>query len=394
MGVYARPDSPYWWLFLETAPKGKQRVKTTITKGTTTAQQRESKKLAEEEYHTRMTELTKQKSNPPPEPPPPIETFATFASWYDTHHIARHEGCEREREILKILRKFFDPYPLDQITHTLVTEWRTTRLATGTSYIRHTKAGPKRVQFKPPSARTVNREVDLLKQIMEGAVDAKKIAKSPIYRLTPLVPIDPIRRIMSEDEERLLLPALPADVRAMVIAGTDALPRLKTILDLRWADDHGTTLDLRQTKNGKSHTVPISSRLRAALDALPRTDAYMFPARRTCKTAANRRSMIARVLREACERAQLPYGRKDQGITFHWATRRTGASRIIRKGGEKVIAIAQQLGNWKDAKVLIGIYQETTTADMIAAVESIAPKAIHASFTDASESSKSLTKNA
>lgn len=396
MSVYGRPDSPNWWLFLEAAPKGQQRVKTAIVKGTTTAQQKESKKLAERVYHERMTELGKQahKLTPEPEPvPPAMETFATFATWYDTHHIAQHEGCEREREILKTLRKFFDPYPLDQITHTLVTEWRTTRRVTGTSYIRHTKAGPKRVTFKPPSASTVNREVALLKQIMAAAADAEKIPKSSIYRLTSLTPVDPIRRTMSEDEERVLLPALPEDVRAIVIAGTDALPRLKTILNLQWADDHGATLDLRATKNGKSHTVPVSSRLRTALDVLPRTDKYMFPERRVGKTAAARRGHIARVIRLACEKVQLPYGRDQRGITFHWGTRRTGATRIIRKGGEKAIALAQQIGNWKDLSVLIGIYQETITADMIAAVESVAPEAIHASITDLPTSLKSPAKH-
>jgi hypothetical protein len=44
---------------------------------------------------------------------------------------------------------------------------------------------------------------------------------------------------------------------------------------------------------------------------------------------------------------------------------------MIRAGGDKVIATAQRIGNWKDPSVLIGIYQETITEEMRAAVESV-----------------------
>jgi hypothetical protein len=52
-------------------------------------------------------------------------------------------------------------------------------------------------------------------------------------------------------------------------------------------------------------------------------------------------------------------------------TRRTGATRMIRAGGEKVLGVVQQIGGWKDVSVLIGIYQETITEEMRAAVETV-----------------------
>lgn len=57
MGIFSRPDSPYWWLYLETAPKGRQKVRTSVPVGKTVAQRRDSRRLAEDLYYQRMNEL-------------------------------------------------------------------------------------------------------------------------------------------------------------------------------------------------------------------------------------------------------------------------------------------------------------------------------------------------
>ncbi len=58
---------------------------------------------------------------------------------------------------------------------------------------------------------------------------------------------------MSADEEARLLQALPVDLRAVLLVGLDTLTRLSNILELRRSDDHGTHLDILDTKNGLSH---------------------------------------------------------------------------------------------------------------------------------------------
>jgi integrase len=439
MGVYRRPDSKYWWLWLETAPPGQQKEKTEVLVGETVTQRHDSKQLAVQIYHRRMLSLARAGHDIPEPEPEPTETptFDAFADWYDAHHIVHHKGAEREREMLTRLRRDFGAMPLDRITKAVVIEWRTQRRQTATtverfglttgdasiwrqlhaalrargpmtladmralfpvstrdvcSTIRSQTAAPffrrvrrgvwaavgtppiARQQYGLPSAATVNREVDLLQQILSAAVTAGKLAQSPIYGLKNLPVVKPIRRTMSEVEEELLLEVLAPDDAAILLVGLDTLARLTDILDLQWLDDHGDTLDIRDPKNGQSHTVPISSRLRAALDALPRTGKYMFARRRRGTTQAIRRKTVANALKRACQKAGLPYGRAARGITFHWSTRRTGATRMIRRGGEKAIAVVQRIGNWKTANVLIGIYQETITDEMKAAVETVAPK--------------------
>lgn len=405
--------------------------------GGTTKARREAKAAAEQVYYALMLKEGRVAHGLDTEKP--AITFDAFAQWYDAHVIQHHKGKEREREILVRLRRDFGALRLRDIDQAVVKAWRTQRLQTSTETIVRTRAkgaatwrrvhalltqrgplaladikaalllteetryiarafltretmpffkreargvwaavgtldAPKRRVIPPPSHRTVNREVDLLQQILVAAVP-KYLTVSPLVGLSDLPTSEPVRRTMSVAEEQALLGELGAVDRAILIAGLDSLLRLGDILDLQRADDHGDTLVIRDTKNRRGHTVPISSRLRAALDAVPvdeRHPDWYFPSRRRAKTERDRRGAVASVLRQACERAGLPYGRAIQGITFHWATRRTGATRMIRAGGEKAIGTTQRIGNWKDPRVLIGIYQETITADMQAAVETVA----------------------
>jgi hypothetical protein len=59
VGAYTRPDSPWWWLWLKTAPRGQQKERTTVRVGTTVAQRRDSRRIAEDFYHHRMNELAR-----------------------------------------------------------------------------------------------------------------------------------------------------------------------------------------------------------------------------------------------------------------------------------------------------------------------------------------------
>jgi integrase len=369
MGVFQRNDSPYWWLWLETT---KQREKTHIPIGETVAQRKDSKKLAQQIYFQRMNELGSRLHRLPPSRDK-MPTFDQFSQWYETHVMVHHKGRDREREMLPRLREHFGRWTLDAITKDKVIEWRTWRRSTSTT-IEHFGGpnGPRR-RFPPPSARTVNREVDLLQQILKAAVPTH-LQGSPIDGLPDLKVVPPIRRTMSVDEERLVLAVMRPDDQAILVCALDTMSRLSDVLDLRRNDDHGRTLDIRDPKNGRPHTVPISSRLRVALDAVEiddRKPEWYFPRRRGAETERDRRNGYIQAFRRACLKAGVPYGRAKRGLTFHWATRRTGATRMIRAGGDGAIATAQRIGNWKDPSVLIGVYQETITAEMEAAVEAV-----------------------
>jgi hypothetical protein len=350
----------------------------------------------------------------------PVIRFADFAAWFDAHAIERHKGREREREILTRLVRDFGRKLLHTIDREMVIEWRTRRLSASTTipafgsrghvpkwllvhrYLREhgptallqlaplfrqtsreivrtflkpatapyfakvrrgvwTAIGEPVVADRvipPPIASTVNREVDLLQQIMAAAVP-KYLAASPVAGLPNLRATAPIRRTMSADEEvRVLAHLSPVD-HAIVLVGLlyahaierhpgPAAPRRSW----RGARDSGPKE--RPSEHGADFEPPTRGARRPSRST-PENPSGRFPTRRG-PTEAARRKTIAGALQRACRKAGVPYGRARGGLTFHWSTRRTGATRIIRAGGDGAIALAQKIGNWKDPSVLIDIY--------------------------------------
>ncbi len=344
MGIYSRPDSPWWWLWLETASAGQQKEKTAVRIGTTALERRDNKALAEQVYRERMRELAMKIHRLPVAPH--ASTFSAFSDWYDTNISAHHRGVLREREILKTLRAEFGGRQLAAITATAVLEWRTRRALTR-------------------SANTVNRELDVLKAMLRAAVPTYLDA-SPVAGIRRLRPQRREMRILTPKEEVRLLAVLPKADRALVICALDTLMRLSDVVNLTRDQDRGKYLVVVDPKV-EPYKVPVSQRLRLALDALPKSGRYFFGHRRQAKKARDFRSGIKSMLKRACKRARIRYGRKKGGLTFH-GLRHTAATRLVEGGVP--IRVVQELGGWKSLRQLER-YAHPTEATKVAAVELI-----------------------
>jgi len=68
-----------------------------------------------------------------------------------------------------------------------------------------------------------------------------------------------------------------------------------------------------------------------------------------------------------CRAANVPYGRAKGGITFHWATRRSGATRMLIKQ-RVAVPVVQKQGGWSKPDVLLEIYAEAQKTDQLKAV--------------------------
>jgi len=348
MGVFSRPDSPFWWLWLETAAPHLKREKTAIVIGTSTTQRHDSKLKAERLYHQRMNDIAARIHRLPAEQP--AIRFDKYAEIYGRDVIPHNKGKERDAEMLAVLVKAFGDELLHTIDRDRVRQWMT-------------------VRREKVSARTVNREVDLLKLMLRDAVP-KYLDASPIIGMRRLKVVPPKRRLMTPAEEKKILAQLRPDDKAIFLMGLDPLCRLGDILDLRRDDDNGRFLYIRDPKDptqSEPYSVPISKRLRKALDAVPENGPFYFPKRRIARTERDRRNTIRQMLQAACERADIPYGRAKNGITFHWATRRTGATRMIQRKVD--LKTVQAIGHWKTADVVLDIYTDTNQKASRAAVE-------------------------
>lgn len=367
MGVFIRKDARrYFWLWLE--PVGHlpgEKIRTDIRADAQGQQLKDNRALAEQLYHVKMG----QRARGLVAETKPAVTFAVFAEWWRAHRLPHRKGRERDVEILERLVPVFGTYQLAAITPRVVYDrWITPRLTTPTVIAKGYRTAARTIQA---TNGTINREVDLLKCVLSaGAPDYYD--RSPLYGMRRLKTITPKRRLLTPDEERRLLAVMtPAD-RAFFLIGLDALVRLSDILDAKWSDVTDGQLWIGDPKANDGFAVPLSKRVRAALKKVPQTSSdYIFARRRLAETERDRRSVIRQALQRYCDRAKpkVPYGRALGGITFHWATRRTGATRMLTRGIDP--GTVQKVGHWKTPAIVLGIYHELIDDEARKAVESV-----------------------
>jgi hypothetical protein len=368
MGVFTRDDSPYYWLYLE--PIGKKEPTDIRRDQPTVIQRKDARDRARQRYHDRLDEIANQ---PKPDPDAkPSRTFREQAEWYTAHVLPTHRGKERELGIVPRLVAAFGDMALTAMTRAGVMEWKTRRLTEPTVI-----APKKRVKGRTVKANTsaVERETDVLKAILQSAVP-DYLDASPIYGLKRLKGPTPKRALLHEADEAKLLAAMDPQDAALLILGMDALVRLNDLLDITRAHDEGTQIWIADPKAGGGFYVPVSRRARAALDAIPDDESgYYFSRRRISDKASDkdRRNGVKQMLRWACKRAGVKYGRAQGGITFHWATRRTGITRMLSR--KVPLATVQKVARSKDGRVVLSVYHELIGKDAHQAVNAVAPRA-------------------
>lgn len=289
--------------------------------------------------------------------PPAVEapTFKVFAEDWERQWGTLQRGYEgRVSYRVQSLIAQFGDYPLTALTPEVVAPWRTARLAAGVA------------------PRTINRDIDELKAILAKGVPRYYLA-SPLRLMPRLKAAPPVTRTLGGDQEKLILENLDPEDRAVFLVALDSLVRLGDVLALKWEDVAGGMARVRYSKSGHAYTVPLSLRAQAALDALRTPDAepqgWVF--RMACESSSSEKqrsdAFVAR-LRRKCAKLGVPYGRRKGGVTFHGATRHTGATRLVEAGVD--LRTVQEIGGWTDMQML-SRYVHPSTATLRAAVEKI-----------------------
>lgn len=341
MGVYTRADSPFWWMLLERPQHRPYRESTGVPiDGGSEAQDKELRRQAQAIYAARMVDLARARFQLPTAVT--RRSFLDQRTWYAAHITPTKRGQSQEWSMLRQLGRYFDRSELRAIDLALAREWRTWRRA-------------------QVSDATVTREESVLKHLLALAVPTY-LEASPLTRLTKLRVPDRDTRILTTAEERRLLRACRTreDV-ALIVCALDTLLRLTNAKNLTHGQDHGGYL-FSDTKT-TAIRIPISTRLRAALDAVPTHGPAYFPT-----YAPHNATPVRQMFLAACARARVPTGRKTGGVSFH-CLRHTGASRMLAAGAD--VKTVMQIGGWKNLKVLER-YLHPTDAAARAAVNSVA----------------------
>lgn len=364
MGVFIRDDSPYFYLYLE--PTGEKEPTRIRHDAPTPEQRKDAKARAVIQYHDRLKELAE---GPAPDAKP-ARLFREQAEWYKAHVLPTHKGKEREAGILPRLVAAFGDVPLDKFTRAHAVEYRTARLSTPT---RITKKKHVKAREVKATASGIEREIDLLKAILQSAVP-DYLDASPLYGMKRLKWKTPKRGLLKEPDEAKLLAVMADDDAALLVLGMDALVRLNDLLDIKREHDEGHQIWIDDPKAGGGFYVPVSRRARRYLDRIKGDGrGYYFARRRISDKASEhqRRNAVKRMLQGYCKKADVAYGRKD-GITFHWATRRTGITRML--SNKVPLATVQKVARSKDGRVVLSVYHELIGKDAIDAVNAVEPK--------------------
>jgi integrase len=263
-------------------------------------------------------------------------TFADLADYFervyvhdaeirDGRKIGGYRSLASTKTRLRVLREHFGLIPLRSLTHGHIREYRDTRLHT-----------PVRTG-KLPALASVNRELQLLRRMLNIALQESWIPRNPFSygdKLISAADEKKRERILTLDEQQALLSECRQPyLLALVVCALDTGMRLGELLKSTWGqvDFEGRTIRIigTHTKTLKARTVHITSRMAQALKALDRgaSDELVFG--------------ITSNVKRSWEAARARVGLED--VRFH-DLRHTAATTLVN-GGMDISEAALILGH-------------------------------------------------
>lgn len=302
-----------------------------------------SQRQAEEALQSRLTDIRRRKFDRIL--PEPSVTLSEIWPRYLKHSEAAKSRRQVQREV-GIYRRHLEPLfgssNLNEITAEQVESYQAERKAEGRS------------------ASTINKEVQLLKNVCKKAVQWGKIRSYQIAAVKPFKEPPGRVRWLKGDEYGRLLEALPAWLQPIVVISAFSGMRRGEVCRLKRqdVDRRNGMIRLEKTKNGEARTVPINRTVREALDSLPpRLDGeYLFVEADGSPVSRNRVSMA---FRRACKKAGIRNFRLHD-LRHHFASRLTMA-------GQNQRTLMELLGH-KDPKMTTR-YQHLSPEHLKRAVE-------------------------
>ncbi len=190
------------------------------------------------------------------------------------------------------------------------------------------RLGERTKRGEAPAPATLDREVELLKRMLNYAVKCTKLAVNPIARVSLLGKSNVRRVVLKEETFAKLVEAADPHLRPILLVAYDTGMRKQEVLALRWSQ-----LDLREgcitlapedTKTDQGRVIYLTTRAVTALRELPRGlkgGEWVFVNPQT----GERWKDIRKMFQAACTAAEL------EGVWFH-DTRRSFATNARRRG--------------------------------------------------------------
>lgn len=134
------------------------------------------------------------------------------------------------------------------------------------------------MRLKKAKPATCNREVAVLKRVLNVAVSWGLIEHNPVDRIRMLPERNQRLRYATAEEATRLVEVAAPHLGPLCVTALNSGARLGELLGLRWidVDFKSGTLSFVDTKNGRRRDVPMNEAIRAALAGLPRETTHVF----------------------------------------------------------------------------------------------------------------------
>lgn len=239
------------------------------------------------------------------------------AQYVQDRKVAGLRSVASVKTYLKVLVNHFGNMLIKEITKSDIQKFKMKRLNTVT------------VQNRQRSITAVNRELQLLRKMLNFAIENRWIRDNPFFKTNLISMSDETQRnrILSFDEERRLLEACidsRAHLRPIIVTALDTSCRLSELLKLRWRDidffGETITIIAFNAKTAEAREVGMTERVSEELTKLwessPQdSDSLVFGIKNTIK----------RAWKSACRLADI----KD--LHFH-DLRHTAVTRLVATG--------------------------------------------------------------
>jgi integrase len=259
------------------------------------------------------------------------ENLTTFDELSD-HYLTNFQGQKSfhrwKSQIIRVLRGTFGGKKLSEIVYLDLETFRNHRKATET------------YASKPRSEARVNREMAVLKHMLNKAVEWGWLEVSPFKRGSRLMfreKNDRLRFLTHEEADRLLTHCLP-HLRPIVETALMTGMRKEELLSLKWEQIRNGYIYLSSamTKGGKSRQIPVNDRLEEVLRALRQEtqlrSSYVFS-----DSQGKRWGNVRKSFESACRKAGLT------DFRFH-DLRHTFASWLVMAGAD-IRSVQELLGH-------------------------------------------------
>lgn len=276
-----------------------------------------------------------------------VPTLKEYSEIYIDYikNIVQKKSWYRDISSLNNLLPAFGNLKLDKINFNSITRYQKIRLDNG---------------LKPA---TINRELACLRHIFNIAIKQEAFnSDNPVSKVKFLKENNKVERILTYEEEILLLKNSPPHLKPIIITALNTGMRKSEILHLKWKhidnDKKIIILEASNTKSNRKRKIPLNSKMIEILSCQKViTGNYEYVFLNSRSLPFKDQNSIKTCFNNACKNSNI------NGLRFH-DLRHTAATRMLENGAN-IVAVSSILGHSSLSITMRYVHPDSSLVDAV-----------------------------